>query len=488
MCSYNQINNSYSSQNSWTLNYLLKNELDFQGFVTSDWWAQHDGVASTLAGLDMTMAGDQNLASGNTYWGTNLTNAVLNGTIPQWRLDDMVVRIMSAFFKVGRDTARVPVNFNSWTLKTTGYLHPEAEEDFQQVNWHINVQDDHAALIREIGGASTVLLKNTNDALPLNKPKSIAVIGEDSHDNPGGPNACSDRGCDIGTLAMGWGSGIANFPYLIAPVTALRAQAAHDHSAFTNVSDNYDFEAVRAAVTGAEVTIVFGNADSGEDYITVDGNQGDRNNLTLWGDADALIDFVASTNPNTVDVMHTVGPVIVEAYKNNPNVTAILWAGLPGQESGNALTDVLYGNANPQAKSALNWGKKREDWGTDVLYNSTQDPPQLNFVEGVFIAPATLMPQASSLATSSALVSATLRLPTPTWLSRSRIQDHTNPLLDGPSQHRHLEQSTTIPLMQSFLQVSTLSASSFIPIWMALSLKASLKISHLVLRMARRSR
>jgi len=48
----------------------------------------------------MTMAGDQNLDSGNTWWGSNLTAAVLNGTIPQWRLDDMVVRIMSAYYKV----------------------------------------------------------------------------------------------------------------------------------------------------------------------------------------------------------------------------------------------------------------------------------------------------------------------------------------------------------------------------------------------------
>jgi beta-glucosidase len=68
--------------------------------VTSDWWAQHTGVASALAGLDMTMAGDQNLNSGDTFWGSNLTAAVLNGTIPQWRLDDMVVRIMSAYYKV----------------------------------------------------------------------------------------------------------------------------------------------------------------------------------------------------------------------------------------------------------------------------------------------------------------------------------------------------------------------------------------------------
>lgn len=68
--------------------------------MTSDWWAQHTGVASALAGLDMTMAGDENLASGDTYWGSNLTFAVLNGTIPQWRLDDMAVRIMSAYYKV----------------------------------------------------------------------------------------------------------------------------------------------------------------------------------------------------------------------------------------------------------------------------------------------------------------------------------------------------------------------------------------------------
>jgi hypothetical protein len=247
------------------------------------------------------------------------------------------------------------------------------------------VQGDHAALIREIGGASTVLLKNTKNALPLHKPKSVAVIGEDAHDNPSGVNSCSDRNCNIGTLAMGWGSGTANFPYLIAPNTALKAQAASDGTKYTNVSNNYNFDAVTAAVTGAEVAIVFGNADSGEDYITVDGNEGDRNNLTLWGNADALIAHVASINPNTIVVLHTVGPVIVEAFKNHPNITAILWAGLPGQESGNAITDVLYGKVNPQAKSVFTWGKQREDWGVDVIYTPTSDPPQLNFNEGVFI-------------------------------------------------------------------------------------------------------
>ncbi|KAM0270416.1 hypothetical protein ACHAQH_009463 [Verticillium albo-atrum] len=355
------------------------------GVVVSDWWAQHTGVASALAGLDMTMAGDQGLASANTYWGGNLTAAVLNGTIPQWRLDDMVTRIMSAYFKVGRDSARVPTNFNSWSSETFGYIHPQANEGYQQINYHVNVQDDHARLCREIAGASTVLLKNVKNTLPLKKPKSIAVIGEDAHDNPGGPNSCGDRGCNKGTLAMGWGSGTANFPYLTAPNTALRAQAASDGTKYANVSNNYNLAAVTAVVQGTDAAIVFANANSGEAYISVDGNTGDRNNLTLWGNGDALIAHVASIHPNTIVVLHTVGAVIVEKFKQHPNITALLWAGLPGQESGNAITDILYGKRNPSAKNVFTWGKKREDWGVDVVYTPTADPPQLNFNEGNFI-------------------------------------------------------------------------------------------------------
>ena len=68
MCSYNQINNSYGCQNSYLQNYILKNELGFQGFIVSDWAAQHAGVASALAGLDMTMPGDVSFDSTTSYW------------------------------------------------------------------------------------------------------------------------------------------------------------------------------------------------------------------------------------------------------------------------------------------------------------------------------------------------------------------------------------------------------------------------------------
>ena len=71
--------------------------------------------------------------------------------------------------------------------------------------------------------------------------------------------------------------------------------------------------------------------DSGEGFANVDGNYGDRKNLTLWQGADAVIANVSATCNNTLLVIHSVGAVEIDQYKENPNITAILWAGLPGK-------------------------------------------------------------------------------------------------------------------------------------------------------------
>jgi hypothetical protein len=99
----------------------------------------------------MAMPGDTLFNSGDSFWGSNMTLAVLNGTMPAWRLDDMAVRIMSAFFKVGNGLDQPPVTFDSWSLDTFGYLHAGAKQAYQQINWHVDVRGQHAALIREIG-------------------------------------------------------------------------------------------------------------------------------------------------------------------------------------------------------------------------------------------------------------------------------------------------------------------------------------------------
>src|SRR6187402_2056420 len=150
----------------------------------------------------MTMPGDTTFNTGDSYWGTNLTLAVLNGTVPEWRIDDMATRIMAAYFKVGLTLNEPPINFDSWTLDTYGPLHASVGANIQQVNWHVDVRGDHGSLIRNIGARATVLLKNLNKTLPLSKPKFVVVIGDDAGPNLSGPNGCSDRGCDNGTLGM----------------------------------------------------------------------------------------------------------------------------------------------------------------------------------------------------------------------------------------------------------------------------------------------
>lgn len=388
MCSYNQLNNSYGCQNSYTLNYLLKGELDFQGFVMSDWQAQHSGVGSALAGLDMSMPGDVLFDTGTTFWGTNLTIAVLNGTVPEWRLDDMAVRIIAAWYLVGRDNTSIPLNFASWTLDTFGYRHFVAKEGYGLINEHVDVRAEHGRLVRQIGSASTVLLKNTNNALPLTgKEKLTAVFGEDAGSNPSGPNGCPDRGCDNGTLAMAWGSGTANFPYLITPETAIQNEVLNNVGVFESITDNYAAMQITILASRASVAIVFVNADSGEGYLNVDGNVGDRNNLTFWQGGDVLVQNVSALCNNTIVVIHSVGPVLLSNYSDNPNITALLWAGLPGEQSGNSIADVLYGRVNPGAKLPFTMAATREDYGTDLLYipNQGTDAPQVGFTEGVFI-------------------------------------------------------------------------------------------------------
>ena len=388
MCSYNQINNSYACQNSYVLNKLLKAELGFQGFVMSDWSAQMSGVASALAGLDMTMPGDIAFDSATSYWGTNLTVAVLNGTVPQWRVDDMATRIMAAWYYVGAGNNYVPINFDSWTLDTYGYEYFYANEGYTVINEHVDVRNGHGALIREIGAASAVLLKNEG-ALPLSgKEKLTTVFGSDAGPSAYGPNGCSDRGCDMGTLGCGWGSGSANFPYLITPGFAIENEIYQKgDGSFQAVYDDYAYSEAEALAAQASVALVFVNADSGEGYISVDGNIGDRNNLTIWNDGDKLIQTVSSECNNTIVVIHSVGPVLMDSFVGNPNVTGIIWAGVPGEESGNSIVDVLYGRVNPGGKLPFTVGYSRENYGTDILYvpNSGESAPQLDFSEGQFI-------------------------------------------------------------------------------------------------------
>jgi beta-glucosidase len=364
MCSYNKVNGTWACESDAINNKLMKEELGFPGYIMSDWNAQHSTVNSAVTGLDMTMPGsDFSNPPGSIFWGSNLEAAVADGSVPQSRLDDMVTRILAAWYLVGQDKGYPPTAFSSWNGGKA----------------NVDVTADHATVARAVARDSIVLLKNDQRTLPLRKPKSLAIVGLDAIVNPAGPNACSDRGCNNGTLAMGWGSGTAEFPYLVGPLDAIQKRAAADGTKIVP-STTDDPTAGASAAAAAETAIVFINSDSGEGYITVEGNQGDRNNLDPWHNGNELVKAVAAASKNVIVVVHSVGPIILETILAQPSVKAIVWAGLPGQESGNALVDVIYGDTAPSGKLPYTIAKQAADYGASWINAETDD-----FTEDLYI-------------------------------------------------------------------------------------------------------
>lgn len=275
------------------MNGILKDELGFQGFVQSDWLAQRSGVAAALAGLDMSMPGDGlRWAKGNSLWGPELTKAVLNGSVPVDRVDDMVTRVVAAWYQVGQDKWALPPpdgdggpNFSSWTNETIGKIYEGSPSDDTKgvVNKFINVQgegkDFHGNLVRKIAAEGTVLLKNEGNILPLardgwqehekadKKTKfRVGIFGEDARLSHGGVNSCKDQHCNEGTLASGWGSGAVEFPYLIEPLSALR-EAFNNESVYVTDWLENKLPKEQQILEEQDLCIVFANADAGEGYL-----------------------------------------------------------------------------------------------------------------------------------------------------------------------------------------------------------------------------
>ena len=104
-----------------------------------------------------------------------------------------------------------------------------------------------------------MLLKN-NGVLPLVKPRSIIIVGNDSGPALYGPNGFPDRGGDDGVLAMGWGSGTDQFPYLIDPLSAIQNRAIKDHTSVSWWRSNWELPGVAANVQGQSAAVSIPNA------------------------------------------------------------------------------------------------------------------------------------------------------------------------------------------------------------------------------------
>ncbi|KAJ7181505.1 putative beta-glucosidase [Mycena crocata] len=377
MCSYNEVNQTHGCANDHTLNQLLKVELGFQGAVVSDWGGTWDTLSSATGGLDVSMPGT-GLAYGGlfgTFYGDELTALVKNGTIPEARLDDMVLRTLAPIFQhQNLETYPKPTfDVNDLTLPTN------------------NVRRDHHKLIRQIGEEAITLVKNnraSGGGLPLPAPASmgtLAVIGEDASASPYGATSCvlhgdGGTGCLIennGTMTVGGGSGWAYPPYTIDPLAAINAYVRADGPDINQHLENWDLAAAAVQASRSEAALVFLNAYAKEG--------GDRHNLSAYSNGDALVKAVAAVNKNTIVVMHIPGPVLVEEWIDHENVTAVIIAHLPGQESGNSLVPVLWGESSPSGKLPYTVARKESDWPPNGIISDPVFAPQANFTEKLLI-------------------------------------------------------------------------------------------------------
>lgn len=194
---------------------------------------------------------------------------------------------------------------------------------------------------------------------------------------------CERSHCNIETdKFQGWGSGSARYPYMDSPMDGFKARGSKYQ--FFN-TDSFPSD---SNPSPNDTAVVFVSADSGENYITVEGNPGDRtsSNLDLWHNGNKLIQDVAAKYSNVVVVVHTVGPIIMEAWHDLPSVKAVLFAHLPGQEAGNSLMDVLYGDVSPSGHLPYTIPKSEEDYPKSVsLVGYQLGQPQDTHTEGLYI-------------------------------------------------------------------------------------------------------
>ncbi|CRL20762.1 Glycoside hydrolase, family 3, C-terminal [Penicillium camemberti] len=381
MCGYNAVNGTHSCANSESNNKLLKTELNFQGALVSDWGATWGTQGFVEGGLDANMPGS---GFGNIlgpFYDKELYNMVQNGTIKEARLDDMVNRMIIPFIVSGQIDKPLPSTVTTIPGMINRPVAASAEVDGKKLS--------AVEIARKISADGTVLLKNTG-ALPLRSPKNIAIIGQDAGPNPLGIQGCGAlyRNCGIlqnnGTLSLGGGSGYTWANNLVTPLEAIQAKARETNAFLQYVIDNTAEDLVYDILTGTglaisppDVCLVFADRYQRENM--------DRNDLSLnignWTRSEDIVLETAANCNNTIVVLHVGGPVIMEAWIDNPNVTAVLAPLYPGEQTGPGLVDILWGDVSPSAKLPFTVGRSESDYPSHTISEEHSIAPQADFTE-----------------------------------------------------------------------------------------------------------
>ncbi|MGA7218107.1 MAG: glycoside hydrolase family 3 C-terminal domain-containing protein, partial [Candidatus Sulfotelmatobacter sp.] len=340
MSAYNKLNGVYCAENPYLLKDVLQKEWGFKGFVVSDWGSTYSTAATVNAGMDLEMPGGEpmrgwmkrpdTLAAGNGGGWLDSEKVLADikaGEISAATIDDNVGRILRVIFVSGQ--------FDKPHIAT-------GEIDTPQ----------QRAFARKAATESIVLLKNGGDLLPIDASKihSIVVIG---------PNAEVAR-------TGGGGSSLVTPKYSVSPLKGIQDRAGQrlqvryalgaameGEGAGKDTPEQLRNEAVSAAAKADVAIVLVGR------FPKLESEDFDIKSLDLPAGQDELIAAVAKVNKHTVVVINAGGPVLMSKWIDQVPAIVDMWYG--GQEGGNAIADVLFGNANPSGKLPVSFVKRWED-------------------------------------------------------------------------------------------------------------------------------
>ncbi len=325
MCAYNAVNGTFCSENKQLLTDVLREQWGYDGLVVTDWGAVKDRVKGLEAGLDLEMPG------GGGVQDAAIVKAVRDGELDVAVLDKAVRNLL---------------NFLSdWE---------EQKQDGVSVD-----RSELSTLSGKLAEECAVLLQN-DGILPLNKNSKVVFIGE---------YAAKPR-------YQGSGSSHINVSHPVgACETAPEIPYARGFDAHSDIPDEVMLEEAVELAQKAEVVVLFvGQSDAYES------EGADRMTMELPTNQNALVEAVASVQPNTVVVLHG-GAAVLLPWADK--VRAVLQMHLGGERTGEAAVRLLFGKANPSGKLAETWPLRLED--NPSYLNFPGFNGEVEYREGIYI-------------------------------------------------------------------------------------------------------
>jgi beta-glucosidase len=325
MGSYNKLFGEHLCENKIMLTDLLKKEWGFEGVVISDWDATHSTIKSLRAGLDIEMG--TAAAFDKYYLAQPLIDSVKSGKIQEKELDDHLRRILRLMFNT----------------KMLG----NASRTKGSINTPKHLKDTY-----DIASESVVLLKNTQNSLPINlkRIKSIALIGANA------TNVFANGGWGSGVKTKNEPTFLEAFKAKIPSTVKLNYAQGYQEKYKLDKPDDKPFgkptidvleptllaEAIEAAKKSDLVLLVAGSNRISESEGS------DRKSLELPFGQNEFIKKIKEVNPNIITVIVGGAPYNIRTVEQNS--LALIWTWFNGSEGSNALADIILGKINPSGK------------------------------------------------------------------------------------------------------------------------------------------